>query len=113
MNQQVKAYLISLARLFATACLAVYFTINESVFDLDFADGKAILSAGIASVLVSLFNALNPADERYGVGAPTKKDLSAGDVATNAPNDTGYGAIDLVVFVILVVLLVWLISALI
>lgn len=83
MNQQLRAYLISLARLFVTASLAVYFTINESPFDLDFDDGKAIVSAGIAAVLMSIFNALNPKDERYGIGAPKSKDLSAGDVATN------------------------------
>lgn len=83
-NQQLKAYLISLARLFVTACLAVYFTINKSPLELDFADGKAILAAGVAAILVSIFNALNPADKRYGNGAPSTRELSAGDVATNA-----------------------------
>ena len=104
-NQQLKAYLISLARLFVTACLAVYFTINESVFDLDFADGKAILSAGIAAVLMSIFNALNPKDERYGVGAPRSKELSAGDVATNT-TDGGHSVVEVVLIAALVAIVV-------
>ncbi len=104
MNQQLKAYLISLARLFVVGCLAVYFTINESVFDLDFADGKAILSAGIAAVLMSVFNALNPKDERYGIGAPSSKDLSAGDIATNT--DAGQSIVEIILVAALVAVVV-------
>lgn len=83
MNQQLKAYFISLLRLFGVGVLGQYILINKSVFELDFADGKVLVSAGIAAVVFSLGNALNPADKRYGIGAPSTKELSAGDVATN------------------------------
>jgi hypothetical protein len=86
-NQQIKAYLISLLRLFGVGVLGQYILINKSVFELDFADGKVIIAAGIAAVIFSVANALNPADKRYGIGAPATKELSAGDVATNTDDD--------------------------
>ena len=41
-----------------------------------------------------------------GIGAPAPKDLSAGDVTTNAPKDVGYGALEVLVAVLVVVILV-------
>lgn len=87
MNQQLKAYLISLARLFAAAVIAAYLALGTQPLDLGSQDWKALLNAGIGALVVSLANALNPKDERYGIGAPGPKDLSAGDVATNTPKD--------------------------
>jgi hypothetical protein len=82
-NQQVKAYLISYARLFIAAVIAAYLVLGTAPLDLQWEDAKALLNAGVAALIVSIGNALNPADNRYGIGAPKAKELSAGDVATN------------------------------
>ena len=106
MNQQLKAFLLSYGRRFVASCIAAYWTVNKSPLELDFADGKVILAAGVSALILAVGNAINPSDQRYGIGAPAPKDLSAGDVTTNAPKDVGYGALEVLVAVLVVVILV-------
>ena len=93
MNQQLKAFLLSYGRLFVASCIAAYWTVNKSPLELDFADGKVILAAGVSALILAVGNALNPSDQRYGIGAP-------------APKDVGYGALEVLVAVLVVVILV-------
>ena len=103
-NQQLKAFLISYGRLFAAGCIAAYFLVNKSPLELDFADGKVILAGGISALIIAVGNALNPADQRYGIGAPRPKTLSAGDVATNTAGHANPGLALAVCAVCLVIL---------
>ncbi len=82
MNAQLKAALISYARLFAGACLAAYIALGKTPFEVGGDDLKVIVSAGTAALVVVLANALNKKDERYGRGAPSAG-TSGGDIATN------------------------------
>jgi hypothetical protein len=103
-NQQVKAYLISYLRLFAAAAIAAYLVLGTAPLDLQWEDAKALLNAGIGALIVSIGNALNPADNRYGIGAPKAKELSAGDVATNT-DEGGYAIIELLIGLIVGIIL--------
>lgn len=89
MNQQIKAFLISYVRLFAAAAIACYLTLGKQPLELGSQDWKAIANAAIAALILGVFNALNPSDSRYGVGAPKPKDMSAGDIATNTATPKG------------------------
>ena len=83
MNQQIKAFVISYLRLFVAAAIGAYLMLGKQPLELGSQDLKAIANAAIGALIVAVFNALNPKDGRYGVGAPRARQLSAGDVATN------------------------------
>jgi hypothetical protein len=83
MNQQIKAFLISYARLFLAAAITAYLIIGKQPLELGSADWRVIANAAIGALIIAAGNALNPKDGRYGVGAPRPRQLSAGDVATN------------------------------
>lgn len=106
MNQQLKAALISYLRLFLSSAIACYLLLGKQPLELGPNDWHAIGNAAIGALIVAAANALNPKDERYGVGAPKSKQLSAGDVETNT-GERGYSFIELLVVVVLLLLIVW------
>lgn len=56
-------------RVFLAAVLAQFIAFGGDVFALDGDAVKTILSAGVAAVAIAAFNALNPKDNRYGIGS--------------------------------------------
>lgn len=66
----VKAAACSYARVFLVASLAAYIASGDSPFTVSGEDLKTIVSAGAASLALTVVNALRPGDSRFGVGAP-------------------------------------------
>ncbi len=81
-NAQIKAVLVSWGRTFFAAALAQYILLGKTPFTTTVDDLKVIVSAGVAALVLVVFNAINPKDRRYGRGAPSEG-ASGGDVATN------------------------------
>jgi len=69
MSPQFVAALKSYAKVFAAAVFALFISDGADVFAVDFSDVRTYLSAGIAAVLPLIVTALDPNDDRFGVGA--------------------------------------------
>lgn len=59
----------SAARVFAAASLAVYLEMGKAPLDLRLDDAKALLNAGLASLILTAVNYLRAGETRFGVGA--------------------------------------------
>ena len=66
-TQETRALAGTLLRVFVAATLAQFIANGADVFAVDAQGARALLSSGIAAAAIALYNALNPADHRYGV----------------------------------------------
>ena len=71
---ETKTYKVlrSLLKVFVSAVLAELVIYGNGILNIDMAGGKAILAAGLAAVVLTAFNALNPSYPDYGVGTIKK-----------------------------------------
>ena len=69
MSPQFVAALKSYVKVFAATVLGLFLSDGADVFAVDFSDLRTYVSAGIASVLPLLVTALDPNDDRFGVGS--------------------------------------------
>lgn len=67
MNQLV-AIITTLLKSFFAAALAIVVTWGPSILDKGAGDWRVVLAAGLAAVVLTAYNWLNPLDARYGVG---------------------------------------------
>jgi len=67
--EQVKQIAWTVARVFVGTILAAFIADAVNLAELHWADWQPIVIAAIAAAAVVVFNAINPADGRYGVGA--------------------------------------------
>ncbi len=69
MNKFFNTALGSYVKIFLSAVIAVYMaelSVGHDLFSMDIVMLKKLASAGVASVLPVLYNAMNPNDTRYG-----------------------------------------------
>lgn len=59
----------TLLTVFISSAIAAFIGLGVNIFDVPVEGWKAIGGAAVAAVLVAAFNALNPKDTRYGIGA--------------------------------------------
>jgi len=69
MTEQFKQILYTVLRVFFGTLLAALIADLTNLMDFHWEDWRPVVIAAIASALVVLANALNPADARYGIGA--------------------------------------------
>ena len=68
-KEQAMRMLYTLVRVFLGGALTVVIGSGIGVFEMTIGDWKAAASAGIAAVIILVFNYVNPKDARYGVGS--------------------------------------------
>lgn len=71
MSKAMKCAIADYARAFAASLITAFLVLNKPIFDLNVDDWKAVVSAAIASFLPVLLVALDPKNNRYGLGRDT------------------------------------------
>ena len=69
MRAQLIAALVTLVKSFAAAFLGQVIVMGSGVLDMGTREWRAAAAAGIAAAALVAYNALNPNDARYGIGA--------------------------------------------
>jgi hypothetical protein len=67
--EQFKQVLFTLGRVFFGSAIGFAIATELNILDMSWTNYKPAIAAGISALLVAAFNALNPADPRYGLGA--------------------------------------------
>lgn len=68
MTRTMKCALADYARAFAASLITAFLVMNKPLLDLSVDDWKAVVSAAVASFLPVLLVALDPKNNRYGLG---------------------------------------------
>jgi len=68
-TEQLKRMAYTLLRVFVGALIGFVLANQLNILDLSWANYAPAVVAAISAVLVAIFNALNPGDTRYGLGA--------------------------------------------
>lgn len=73
MSAQLTNALKTLAKVFFGAAFGVLVTFGDNILDMSMTDLKLVFAAGIAAVVVFVYNYLSPNDHRYGIGSDTEE----------------------------------------